>query len=79
MAQAGFTLDNPEALVNAIRLLIAKGEAIEDRRNEYGVFYQVVGDLTGVNSVTLSVVTIWLQRQVDRKYQFVTFKPYKEF
>jgi hypothetical protein len=60
LAQAGFTLENPEALVAAIRLLIAIDEAVEDGRNEYGTFYQVAGELVGVNGVRLSVVTIWL-------------------
>lgn len=54
------------------------GEAIENRSNEYGVFYQVVGELAGANGVTLSIVTIWLQRQIDGRFQFVTLKPLKE-
>lgn len=37
------------------------------RSNEYGTFYQVSGQLTGVNGITLAVVTIWLQRQIDGK------------
>lgn len=78
LAQAGFTLENPEALIAAIKLLIAIGEAVEDGSNEYGIFYQVVGELVGVNGVSLSVVTIWLQRQIDRKFQFVTLKPLRE-
>jgi len=78
LAQAGFTLENPEGLIAAIKLLIAIGEAVEDGSNEYGIFYQVVGELVGVNGVSLSVVTIWLQRQIDRKFQFVTLKPLRE-
>jgi hypothetical protein len=65
LAQAGFTQENPEAL----RL------AIEEKCNEYGTFYQVAGELIGVNGVSLSVITIWLQRQIDGKFQFVTLKP----
>jgi hypothetical protein len=78
LAQAGFTTDNPEALKFAIQLIAKSGEAVEDRSNEYGVFYQVVGELVGANGITLSIVTIWLQRQIDRKFQFVTLKPLKE-
>lgn len=78
LARAGFTLKNPEELINAIRLLVEKEEAIEDRRNEYGVFYQVTGELVGVNGVNLSVTTVWLFRQIDQKFQFVTLKPHKE-
>ena len=78
LAQAGFTQDNPEALRTAIQMLARTAEAIEDRSNEYGTFYQVVGELVGTNGVNLLVVTIWLQRQVDGKFQFVTLKPLKE-
>jgi hypothetical protein len=78
LARAGFTTDGPEALRTAIQLIAEAGEAVEDRRNEYGVFYQVVGKLAGTNGITLSVVTIWLQRQIDGKFQFVTLKPLKE-
>nr|WP_228014549.1 DUF6883 domain-containing protein [Fortiea sp. LEGE XX443] len=78
LAQAGFTLENPEVLIAAIQSLIAIGEGVEDGSNEYGVFYQVAGELVGVNGVSLSVVTIWLQRQIDRKFQFVTLKPLRE-
>lgn len=78
LAQAGFTQDNPKALREAIQSLVEAGEAIEDRSNEYGAFYQVEGKLVGVNGINLSVVTIWLQRQIDGKFQFVTLKPRKE-
>ncbi|NJL54733.1 hypothetical protein HC928_05715 [bacterium] len=78
LAKAGFTMKNPEALKAAIQSLAKAGEAIEDGDNEYGTFYRVTGELIGVNGISLSVVTIWLQRQVDGRFQFVTLKPPKE-
>ncbi len=78
LAQAGFTQENPEALKTAIQTQALAAEAVEDKSNEYGTFYQVKGDLVGANGVHLSVVTVWLQRQMDRKFQFVTLKPLKE-
>jgi hypothetical protein len=78
LAQAGFTQENPEALKAAIQTQAIATEAIEERSNEYGTFYQVEGDLVGANGVRLSVVTVWLQRQIDGKFQFVTLKPRKE-
>jgi hypothetical protein len=78
LAQAGFTLQNPETLPRELRALIEKYEAIEDTRNVYGTFYRVEGLLTGVNGVQLKVVTIWLQRIIDGRFQFVTLKPNKE-
>ena len=78
LAQAGFTQENPEALRAAIRVVVESSEAVEDKTNEYGTFYQVQGELIGNNRVNLSVITIWLQRQIDCKFQFVTLKPRKE-
>ncbi|MGD1939974.1 MAG: DUF6883 domain-containing protein [Leptolyngbyaceae cyanobacterium] len=78
LAQAGFTPDNPDDLRAAIRLLLKTSSATADGRSEYGEFYRVVGQLIGVNEMALAVVTIWLQRQVDGKFQFVTLKPLKE-
>ena len=62
MARAGFTQENPEALKLAIQRQAMDKEAIEEKINEYGTFYQVEGELIGVNGVTLSVMTVWLQR-----------------
>jgi hypothetical protein len=78
LAQAGFTEENAETLKAAIQMQAVATEAVEDRSNEYGTFYQVEGDLMGVNGVRLPVVTIWLQRQIDGKFQFVTLNPRKE-
>ena len=75
LAQAGFTQENPEALTLAIQKLATDKEAIEEKSNEYGTFYQVKGELIGVNSISLSVTTVWLRRQMDGKFQFVTLKP----
>jgi hypothetical protein len=78
LAQTGFTQENPEALKSAIQAQALSTEAIEDRSNEYGTFYQAEGDLIGENRMRLSVVKIWLQRRIDGKFQFVTLKPCKE-
>ena len=78
LAQVGFTADNPEQLKLAIRQLADRVEALEDRSNEYGIFYRVEGKLISVNDSNLSVITIWLNRKVDGKFQFITLKPKKE-
>ncbi|MEM6716890.1 MAG: DUF6883 domain-containing protein [Cyanobacteria bacterium P01_C01_bin.147] len=65
LAKAGFTLNNPDDLKRALRSLANANPATEDDRNEYGTFYRVTGQLVGFDGVVLSVVTIWLQRQVD--------------
>ena len=75
LAQAGFTLDNWQDLEAAIRQLNLSAEALPDRTNEYGTFYNVSGKLKSINRIELSVVTVWLLRQNDGQFQFVTLKP----
>jgi hypothetical protein len=77
LAQAGFTQENSEALKLAIQTQALSTEAVEEKINEYGTFYQVEADLIGVNGTSLLVITVWLERQSDGKFQFVTLKPSK--
>lgn len=77
LAQAGFTENNPEVLDAALRELIAAEEAISDRRDEYGVFYQVRGQLHGPDNQNLAVITIWLQEAQSGQYRFITLKPWR--
>lgn len=74
LAQAGFTQANPDQLRQAIILLIQTYEAISDRQNKYGTYYRVEGPLIGPNG-QLAVVTVWIERTIDGKIQFVTLKP----
>ena len=74
LAQAGFTLENPDALEAAIRKLIIGNEADSDRHNEYGIFFRVEGELQGPHGI-LFVVTVWILRTSDQQYRFVTLKP----
>jgi carbon starvation protein CstA len=78
LAQAGFTLDNWEVLVVALRVLTTTVDAIADRTDEYGTYYRAIGTLQGVNGINLKVVTIWLHRSTDQQFQFLTLVPNKE-
>ena len=75
LAQAGFSLNNWQTLKTAIQQLNQSVDAVADRTDEYGTFYNVSGELQGVNGINLSVVTIWLERKSDGKFQFVTLIP----
>lgn len=77
LAQAGFTEQNPGALRQAIRLLAASVEAVEDGDNEYGLFLRVEGELVGPTG-SLAVVLIWMWRRADGTIRFVTLKPSRE-
>jgi hypothetical protein len=74
LAQAGYSSANVHELERSLRLLIADGEAVIDRQDEYGIFYRVEGQLLGPQGV-LRVVTIWIQQAADGEYKFVTLKP----
>jgi hypothetical protein len=76
--QAGFTQDNPDDLETAIRRLTASEEASSDRVDEYGIFYQVRGEIVGPNERSLSVITIWLEEAVSGDVRFITLKPWRK-
>jgi hypothetical protein len=79
LARAGFTLANPDILEAAIRDLIQREEAIQDRSDKYGDFYVVEGNLTGPEDETLYVVTVWhVQPDLESEFRFVTLKPGKK-
>jgi hypothetical protein len=73
--QAGFTLEDPQALEVAIRRVVAAADAVEDGTNEYGTFFRVEGILEGPAQQSLAVVLIWLQWKLDDTFHFVTLKP----
>ncbi|MDE2724654.1 MAG: hypothetical protein OXI59_14880 [Gemmatimonadota bacterium] len=77
LSQAGFTTENPAILEQAIRDLIIRNDAVQERENIYGTFYRVSGELVGPSDI-LSVVTIWIVLAGDGKFRFVTLKPDKE-
>ncbi|MBE9140616.1 hypothetical protein IQ254_26020 [Nodosilinea sp. LEGE 07088] len=74
LAQVGFTLDSPDQLKQAILSLVKTYDAISDRSNRYGTYYLVEGVLLGPNG-NLEVVTVWIERNLDGVFQFVTLKP----
>ena len=76
LGRAGFRLDQPGLLRDAIRELADRQEATEDGFNEYGTYWRVEGDLVGPNG-RLPVVRIWLQWNIDGTVHFVTLKPRK--
>jgi len=77
LAQAGFTSQNPDALEAAIRRILAENDALQDRENEYGTHYRVVGTLVGPDG-DLAVIAIWIFGTKEKQYRFITLKPDKE-
>lgn len=77
LAQVGFTQENPDELEAAIRRLIREHEAVQDREDEYGIFYRVTGILRGIMG-NLNVITVWVYGVKDSRYRFITLKPDRE-
>ena len=77
LAQAGFTPENPDDLLAALRRLAAGSDAVEDGTNEYGTFYRVEGELVGPGGRTLAVIAVWLRWAFDGTFHFVTLKPWR--
>jgi hypothetical protein len=75
LAQAGYTLDNWQQLEWDLRaqILSQPAELVEITR--YGEKYAIRATLTGINSVELNVVTIWIVTESVAK--FVTLVPDK--
>jgi hypothetical protein len=73
-ARGGFTFLNPRDLERAIRDATAASDAVEDHRNEFGVFYAIETVLKGVNGIDLGVRIIW-QLRADNTYSLVTVVP----
>jgi len=68
-------LNNWQQLKIAIQKIIQENEAIEDLTDQYGTYYQVIGELEGMNNQKLPVITVWQQRKADNKFYFITLKP----
>ncbi len=77
LARAGFSAENPEDLLGAIRNIAAGHEAVVDRVNRFGEFYRLDGSLLGPNGRGLAVTTIWL-KDLDGRVKYVTLKPRRE-
>jgi hypothetical protein len=78
LAQAGFTLEEPELLEAAIRQLIEQEEAESDRVDEYGTYYLVKGNVAGTEERQLAVVTVWIEDVKLKQFRFVTLKPWRK-
>ena len=75
---AGYTLDNPDELETALRDHIQESEAFEQKSNVYGSFYEVPGQLKGVNGHILKITSIWLHELANDEFRFITLKGRKD-
>jgi hypothetical protein len=60
LALADYTLENWRQLEQDLREQILPLEPVPTQMTKYGQKYAIVGNLTGVNHVTISVKSIWI-------------------
>lgn len=77
LAQAGYTLENWQVLENDLRQQILMLEATLIENTQYGPMYEIRGDLTGPNSKTLAVFTVWMTEIATGVTKFITMYPDK--
>jgi len=63
MDALGYDLSNVQALINNLRKNIKNFRAIEKPDNGYGIRYEVMMTLTGINGKKANVLTAWI---IDR-------------
>jgi hypothetical protein len=73
LAQAGYTIDNWQRLEQDLREQILSLEAVPTVRTQYGQKYEITGDLTSSEGMTIRVKTIWID--IGEVTQFVTLFP----
>jgi hypothetical protein len=79
LARAGYTLENWQQLEMDLRTQILPLEAVlSDEPNRFGNVYKIRGVLSGVNGVSLAIVTIWMIEFETQRTKFITLYPDKE-
>ncbi len=74
LTQAGFSLSNPQQLKQAIQQLITENIVSKHQENDYGILYQVKGELNSINDKKSGMITVWLKRKAEQKIQFISVK-----
>jgi hypothetical protein len=76
LKKAGYNIDNWQQLEQDIRQQILPLNALSTENTKYGQKYEIIGELTGPNGITLNVITVWI---IDHQgvTRFVTLVPNK--
>jgi len=72
LAQAGYTLENWQALENDLRNQVLSNVANPTEKTEYGQMYEIRAKLVGPNGKSLSVCTIWITEGAAGTTKFIT-------
>ena len=77
LARAGYTTENPLALIADIRSQILPLDATPAGATLFGDFFEIRGTLRGPNGLSLRVKTIWIREHLQGSTRFVTLLPDK--
>jgi hypothetical protein len=74
---AGYTVAQPDRLVNDIRNQLLPLDAQAEEMTEYGEKYRISGTLVGPNGRALRVETVWMVESGSGVTKFTTLYPTK--
>lgn len=77
LARAGYKIVNAKELQRDLREQILPLDAVYTETNRFGDKYEIKGRLTGLNGVSLKIVTIWITEFDSGKTKFITLYPDK--
>ncbi len=75
LAQAGYTLENADKLLDDLRTQLLQLDATPLHSTAFGKFYEIRGTLTGPIGVTLNVRSIWMEEKLSGATKFITLVP----
>lgn len=74
---AGYELGNWNLLEHDLRYQILSLDAVQTDKNQYGQMYEIRGELTGSNGITIHVCAIWMKELETKQTKFITMRPDK--
>lgn len=77
LALVGYTIVEPDRLVDDIRRQLLPLDARIEEMTDYGQKYRITGALIGPNGRTVHVETVWMVESVSGVTKFITLYPAK--
>jgi len=78
LARAGYCLETANKLEQHLREQILSLEATYIETDRFGDKYQIIGELSGLNGISLKIITIWMTEFDSGKTKFITLYPNKK-
>ena len=72
LKRAGYTLENPDQLLDDLREQLLPLDAAPMHATKFGEFYEIRGALTGPNGLMLRVRSIWMKEHLSGATKFIT-------